>query len=123
MTVPILVNCMRISQLPMIRENPGEYVETKRPVWDAYTPKKSVVMDLTTGTLTVHSMNIRTLIIGIQTENVMTQKEWSPLHEAEQVISYLRNDKNQRDPKKPFFIMVGMNPPHSPYRSYRLPFP
>ena len=48
-------------------ENPGEYVETKRPVWDAYTP-------LTTGTLTAHSMNIRTLIIGIQTENVMTRK-------------------------------------------------
>ena len=25
--------------------------------------------------------------------------------------------RNQRDGKKPFFIMVGMNPPHSPYRS------
>ena len=33
------------------------------------------------------------------------------------VVSYLRNEGNVRDTKKPFFIMVGMNPPHSPYRS------
>lgn len=33
------------------------------------------------------------------------------------VVSYLKNEGNVRDPKKPFFIMVGMNPPHSPYRS------
>lgn len=39
------------------------------------------------------------------------------LHEAGKVVSYLRNEGNVRDPKKPFFIMVGMNPPHSPYRS------
>ena len=44
-------------------------------------------------------------------------KEWSPLHESKMVVSYLKNEGNVRDPKKPFFIMVGMNPPHSPYRS------
>lgn len=44
-------------------------------------------------------------------------KEWSPLHEAKRVVSYLKNEGNVRDTKKPFFIMVGMNPPHSPYRS------
>ena len=44
-------------------------------------------------------------------------KEWSPLHESGKVVSYLRNEGNVRDTKKPFFIMVGMNPPHSPYRS------
>lgn len=33
------------------------------------------------------------------------------------MVSYLKNEGNVRDPKKPFFIMVGMNPPHSPYRS------
>lgn len=37
--------------------------------------------------------------------------------EAGKVVSYLKNEDNVRDPKKPFFIMVGMNPPHSPYRS------
>ena len=44
-------------------------------------------------------------------------REWSPLHESGKVVSYLKNEGNVRDPKKPFFIMVGMNPPHSPYRS------
>ena len=44
-------------------------------------------------------------------------KEWSPLHESGKVVSYLKNEGNVRDTKKPFFIMVGMNPPHSPYRS------
>ena len=44
-------------------------------------------------------------------------KEWSPLHESGKVVSYLKNEGNMRDTKKPFFIMVGMNPPHSPYRS------
>ena len=29
----------------------------------------------------------------------------------------MKNEGNVRDTKKPFFIMVGMNPPHSPYRS------
>lgn len=39
------------------------------------------------------------------------------MHEAKQVVSYLKNEGNVRDTQKPFFIMVGMNPPHSPYRS------
>lgn len=43
--------------------------------------------------------------------------EWSPLHEAKQIAAYLRNDGNVRDSKKPFFIMLSMNPPHSPYNS------
>ena len=38
-------------------------------------------------------------------------------HESGKVVSYLKNEGNVRDTKKPFFIMVGMNPPHSPYRS------
>ena len=38
-------------------------------------------------------------------------------HILGKVVSYLRNEGNVRDTKKPFFIMVGMNPPHSPYRS------
>ena len=38
-------------------------------------------------------------------------------YEAKEVVSYIKNERNQRDTSKPFFIMVGMNPPHSPYRS------
>ena len=97
-------------------ENPGEYVETKRPVWDAYTPKErrhGFNYWYSYGTFDEHKNPHYWDTDGKRHD----PKEWSPLHEAKQVISYLRNDKNQRDSKKPFFIMVGMNPPHSPYRS------
>ena len=39
------------------------------------------------------------------------------MHESGKVISYLKNDGNVRDTKKPFFIMVGMNPHHHPVRA------
>ena len=32
--------------------------------------------------------------------------EWSPAHEADKAISYLRNEGNVRDPNKPFFICL-----------------
>lgn len=43
-------------------------------------------------------------------------KQWSPEHEADQAISYIKNkDKKFRDPDKPFALFVSMNPPHTPY--------
>ena len=44
-------------------------------------------------------------------------QEWSPIHEAKKAISYLRNENGVRDSNKPFFLMLSMNPPHSPYQS------
>ena len=41
---------------------------------------------------------------------------WGPEHEADQAISYLRNEgESLRDPEKPFALVVSMNPPHMPY--------
>ena len=80
-------------------ENPGEYVETKRPVWDAYTPKErrhGFNYWYSYGTFDEHKNPHYWDTDGKRHD----PKEWSPLHEAKQVISYLRNDKNQRDPKK-----------------------
>ena len=97
-------------------EHPGQYVEAKNPVWDAYTPKErrhGFNYWYSYGTFDEHKNPHYWDTEGKRHE----PKEWSPLHEAKQVVSYLRNEKQQRDPKKPFFIMVGMNPPHSPYRS------
>ena len=54
-------------------EHPGQYVESKRPAWDAYTPKE-LVTDLTTGILTVRLMSIRILTIGIRTARGTTRK-------------------------------------------------
>lgn len=42
--------------------------------------------------------------------------QWSPEHEADMAIKYLRNEGNKfRDNDKPFALVVSMNPPHSPY--------
>ena len=97
-------------------ENPGHYVETQRPVWDAYTPeaqRHGFNYWYSYGTFDVHKNPHYWDTEGKKHE----PKEWSPLHEAEKVVSYLKNEGDVRDTKKPFFIMVGMNPPHSPYRS------
>ncbi len=97
-------------------EHPGEYVETQRPVWDAYTPKErrhGFNYWYSYGTFDEHKNPHYWDTDGKRHE----PKEWSPLHEAKMVISYLKNEGNVRDTSKPFFIMVGMNPPHSPYRS------
>ncbi len=96
--------------------NPGHYVEDKNPVWDAYTPaerRHGFNYWYSYGTFDVHKDPHYWDTDGIRHD----PKEWSPLHEAGQVVSYLRNENGERDEKKPFFIMVSMNPPHSPYRS------
>ena len=96
--------------------NPGHYVEDKTPAWDAYTPKErrhGFNYWYSYGTFDEHKNPHYWDTEGKRHD----PKEWSPLHEAKQVVSYLKNENGQRDANKPFFIMVGMNPPHSPYRS------
>jgi arylsulfatase A-like enzyme len=42
--------------------------------------------------------------------------EWGPIHEASLAIEYLRNRNGRfRHPKKPFALVISMNPPHMPY--------
>ncbi len=97
-------------------ERPGEYVESQAPVWDAYTPparRHGFNYWYSYGTFDEHKNPHYWDTDGKRHD----PKEWSPLHEARKVVSYLKNEGNVRDASKPFFIMVGMNPPHSPYRS------
>ena len=97
-------------------QRPGHYVEDRIPAWDAYTPagrRHGFNYWYSYGTFDVH----KDPHYWDNEGNKHEPKEWSPLHEAGKVVSYLKNEGNVRDPKKPFFIMVGMNPPHSPYRS------
>lgn len=43
-------------------------------------------------------------------------KQWGPEHEADMAIKYIRNEGGRlRDRKKPFALVVSMNPPHMPY--------
>jgi len=97
-------------------ENPGHYVESKRPVWDAYTPvehRHGFNYWYSYGTFDVHKEPHYWDSNGKRHEI----REWSPKHEADKAIGYIRNEGNVRDEKKPFFMMVSMNPPHSPYSS------
>jgi arylsulfatase A-like enzyme len=42
--------------------------------------------------------------------------QWGPEHEADMAIRYIRNEGGKlRDKKKPFALVVSMNPPHMPY--------
>lgn len=97
-------------------EHPGQYVETQRPAWDAYTPRErrhGFNYWYSYGTFDEHKNPHYWDTDGKRHD----PREWSPQHEADKVVSYLKNDGKVRDGKKPFFIMVSMNPPHSPYRS------
>ncbi len=97
-------------------DRPGQYVEDRVPAWDAYTPasqRHGFNYWYSYGTFDVHKNPHYWDTDGKKHE----PKEWSPIHEAKKAASYIKNEGNVRDSSKPFFIMVGMNPPHSPYRS------
>ena len=96
--------------------NEGHYVDDSKVVWDAYTPKDrrhGFNYWYSYGTFDVHKNPHYWDNEGKKHE----PHEWSPIHEAKEVVKYLKNQQNQRDESKPFFLMLGMNPPHSPYRS------
>ena len=97
-------------------QRPGHYVEDRVPAWDAYTPaerRHGFDYWYSYGTYDVHKHPHYWDTEGVKHEI----NEWSPAHEADKAISYLRNEGNVRDPNKPFFMMVSFNPPHSPYAS------
>ncbi|MDR1810521.1 MAG: sulfatase [Prevotella sp.] len=93
----------------------GSYVEEQSPVWDAYTPKErrhGFDYWYSYGTYDVHKSPHYWDTDG----NRHDVSEWSPKHEADKAIEYL---ESVRDTEKPFFMMIGMNPPHSPYQSLK----
>ncbi|TZF82588.1 sulfatase [Pedobacter sp. BS3] len=43
-------------------------------------------------------------------------KQWEPEHDVDKAIEFLKNtDNSYRDNRKPFSLVVSINPPHSPY--------
>jgi arylsulfatase A-like enzyme len=55
-------------------------------------------------------------VIGGKRDGEMyTSNEFSSKHEARAIIGYLKNNRQQRDPDKPFCITWSLNPPHPPY--------
>ncbi len=101
MTVLILVNFMLTSRLPNDPEHPGQYVEEKRPAWDAYTPKErrhGFNYWYSYGTFDEHKNPHYWDTDGKRHD----PNEWSPLHESGKVVSYLKNDGNVRDTEETF---------------------
>lgn len=97
-------------------DRPGNYVEDNSPVWDAYTApedRHGFSYWYSYGTYDVHKRPHYWDTQGKRHE----VNEWSPKHEADKAIDYIANVGNVRDSKKPFFLMVSMNPPHNPYVS------
>lgn len=115
-------NCAYIGKLhvdfptPNDPQHPGRYVENQQPVWDAYTPperRHGFDYWYSYGTFDVHKKPHYWDTKGIRHEI----REWSPKHETDKAIAYIRNENGERDSGKPFFMMVSFNPPHSPYNS------
>ncbi|MCG8477209.1 MAG: sulfatase [Cytophagales bacterium] len=103
-------------------DNPGHYVNgSTRPeqkCWDAYTPeplRHGFDYWHSYGTFDVHKNPHYWDSEGKKHEPGI----WSPIHEADKAISYIRNEEGQRDEQKPFFLVVSMNPPHGPYHSLK----
>ncbi len=42
---------------------------------------------------------------------------YSTVSQADQIIEYIKNSRNQRDDSKPFGMLWAMDPPHNPYKS------
>lgn len=95
---------------------PGTYVVDAKEVWDAYTPperRHGFNYWYSYGTFDVHKHPHYWDNDG----NRHDIDEWSPKHEVDRAIAYLDNEDGVRDESKPFFMMIGMNPPHAPYSS------
>ncbi len=96
--------------------NPGNYVDPRVPAWDTYTPQErrhGFNYWYSYGTWDVH----KNPHYYDKDGNRYDPKEYSPMHEANKAIKYLKNEAGERDPDKPFALFISMNPPHSPYSS------
>ncbi|MCM1178074.1 MAG: sulfatase [Clostridium sp.] len=94
--------------------NPGHYVSDLVPEWDAYTPKErrhGFSYWYSYGTFDEHKNPHYWDTEGVRHD----PHEFSVRHETDKAIEFLRNRNGERDPRKPFMLMVAYNPPHSPY--------
>lgn len=94
-------------------QHQGMYVEDRTLVWDAYTPierRHGFNYWYSYGTFNEHKSPHYWDTDGVRHEI----QEWSPKHETDKAIEFLKDKRNK---SKPFFLMVSMNPPHSPYQS------
>ncbi len=104
------------AEVPMKNDpdNPGNYVSSRRPEWDAYTPpsrRHGFNYWYSYGTFDVHRNPHYWDTDGKRHD----PHEFSVKHETDKAISYILNRGGERDSRKPFFLCVAYNPPHQPY--------
>lgn len=88
-------------------------------IWDTYTPKEfrhGFNFWYSYGTFDIH--NTPHYWVNDAKEDELTYiNEWSPKHEADVIIDYLKNpSKDTRSKDKPFALFWSVNPPHPPYQ-------
>jgi arylsulfatase A-like enzyme len=104
------------AEVPMKNDpdNPGHYVSSRDPEWDAYTPpsrRHGFNFWYSYGTFDVHRNPHYWDTEGKRHD----PHEFSVRHETDKAISYILNKDGERDSRKPFFLCVAYNPPHQPY--------
>ena len=55
------------------------------------------------------------LVEGKKDGELYRPRRFSTTMEADAIVDYLKNNRNQRDASKPFSLIWSINPPHSPY--------
>ncbi|GAA4304604.1 sulfatase family protein [Aestuariibaculum suncheonense] len=88
-------------------------------IWDAYTPKAyrhGFNFWYSYGTFDVHNTP-HYWVNDAKEEELTYVNEWSPKHEADVIIDYLKNPSEKtRSKGKPFALFWSVNPPHPPYQ-------
>ena len=88
-------------------------------IWDAYTPKEDrhgFNFWYAYGTFDEHN-NPHYWVNDAKEDELKHVNEWSPKHEADVIIDYIKNQNDTlRTDKKPFALFWSVNPPHPPYQ-------
>lgn len=100
------------AEVPMRNDpaNPGHYVSSRDPEWDAYTPperRHGFEWWYSYGTFDEHDNPHYWDTQGVRHD----PHQFSVEHETDKAIEFLRT----RDKGRPFFLCVAYNPPHAPY--------
>lgn len=102
------------AEVPMPNDpaNPGHYVSDRRPEWDAYTPaerRHGFEWWYSYGTFDEHHNPHYWDTEGRRHD----PGQFSVVHETSKALEFLKS----RDRKRPFFLCIAYNPPHSPYEN------
>lgn len=87
-------------------------------IWDAFTPKEdrhNFNFWYAYGTFDEH-YNPHYWVNDAKKDELKYVNEWSPEHEANVIIDYIKNQNDTiRNRQKPFALFWSINPPHPPY--------